>query len=68
VSSVADKKRVTPAGEKALAALAAANIPHTVAGNKVAIEFRIQDLVNRFAGGLVASHCSGCIGCTGCKN
>lgn len=66
---MADKQSVTPASrKKALAALAAADIPHRVAGNKVAIEFRIQDLVNRFVGSGVATHCSGCIGCSGCKN
>jgi hypothetical protein len=52
----------------ALKTLEVSNVPHRVSGNKVTIDFRIQDLVNRIGGSLVAGHCNGCLGCTGCKN
>jgi len=67
---VADEthKASAAAQEAALKNLAASNLPHEVVGKNVMIEFRIQDLVNRVGGIMVAGHCSGCIGCTGCKN
>jgi len=42
------------------------------AGNKVQVEFQIDDLIQRLGlggGGVrVAAHCGGCNGCGGCKN
>ena len=39
------------------------------AGNKVHVEFQIDDLINRLglAPDVVAAHCGGCNGCSGCK-
>lgn len=59
-----DKK----ASEKeALGRLQASDLPFQVSGDKVTVEFRIQDLLSRIGGSLVESHCSGCLGCSGCK-
>ena len=38
-------------------------------GNKVQVEFQIDDLISRLGlPGREASHCGGCNGCTGCAN
>jgi hypothetical protein len=41
-----------------------------LAGNKVQVEFQIDDLISRLGlnPGRLASHCGGCNGCSGCKN
>ena len=48
-------------------AAAAKGVPHEIRGDKVIVEFRIQDLVDKVGGLKAAGHCSSCLGCSGCK-
>jgi hypothetical protein len=64
---MSDPKAESSKAAEAVSALQAANLPHKVVGNNVAVDFRIQDLVSRLGGVFNASHCSGCLGCSGCK-
>lgn len=54
--------------QRALESLTKRDVPHEVSGDRVTVEFRIQDLVNKLGGFAAGGHCAGCLGCTGCKN
>jgi hypothetical protein len=52
----------------AAAAASLVDVPHEVVGDKVHVQFRVQDLVNKVANlGAAESHCGSCLGCSGCK-